>query len=265
MLLWNFQVGCTKYSTGCINCYAEAPYKRYGRDFSTVRKTSYFYHIQSKIKYPPGEDVWVCNSSDFFHEAADSWRTEAWELIKSRPDLRFMIVTKRIERVLKSLPPDWDEGYNNVLLCCTAEDQENADKRLPIFGNIPAKYKMIMVEPLFSRVNISKYLATGQYMQVVSGGECYSGKNCRPTRRNDVLFLREQCVKYNVDFVFERTGTKWVDDDRISTDYIYIRGQATQVLEAEKLNLNFKTGNPDIFPLPMKFKCAKTNPTQNLL
>lgn len=258
MLLWNFQVGCTKYSTGCINCYAEAPYKRYGRDFTTVRKTTYFYDIKSHTKYPPGEDVWVCNSSDFFHEAANSWRAEVWKLIKSRPDLRFMIVTKRIDRVAQSLPPDWGEGYDNVWLCCTAEDQENADKRLPVFGNIPVRHKMIMVEPLFSRVDISEYLATGQYIQVISGGECCSGKNCRPTRQRDILFLREQCVKYGVDFVFERTGTKWVEESQNDTEYTYIRGQATQVIEAEKLNLNYKTGNPDTFPLPMKFGCAKS-------
>lgn len=66
MLLWNFQVGCSKITTGCMNCYAEASYNKYGRDFSVVRKTGQFFLIKNKEKYPPGEDIWVCNSSDFF-------------------------------------------------------------------------------------------------------------------------------------------------------------------------------------------------------
>jgi protein gp37 len=258
MLLWNFQVGCTKYSTGCINCYAEASYKRYGRDFSIVRKTGAFYSIKSKKKYPSGEDIWVCNSSDFFHEAADQWRPEAWELIKSRPDLRFMIVTKRIDRYSQLLPAGWGEGYNNVWICCTTETREIADTRLTLFNDLPAKHKMIMVEPLLGRVDIAKYLATGQYVQVVSGGECSNNKSCRLTRWSDVLFLRDQCVKYNVDFVFERIGTKWVgkncDEQSV---YKYVRNQGVQVIEAEKLNLNYKTGHPDTFPLPMKFISEK--------
>jgi protein gp37 len=255
MLLWNFQVGCTKYSTGCVNCYAEASYKRYGKDFSIVRKTGTFYSIKSKKKYPSGEYIWVCNSSDFFHETADEWRNEAWGLIKSRPDLRFLIVTKRIERLLQCVPSDWGNGYDNVWICCTAEDQCNADKRLPIFNGMPAKYKMIMVEPLFDKVDISKYLATGQYIQVVSGGECSNNINCRKTRWDDVMFLRNQCIEYNVDFVFERIGTKWFGENN---EYKYTRSQGLQVVEAEKLNLNFKTGSLDTFPLPMKFECKNT-------
>jgi protein gp37 len=261
MLLWNFQVGCTKYSTGCANCYAEASYRRYGRDFSTVRKTQAFYSIKSKKKYPPGKDIWVCNSSDFFHETADEWRDEAWKLIKSRPDLRFLIVIKRIERFLQCIPFDWVNGYNNVWICCTAEDQYNADKRLPAFNEMPAEHKMIMVEPLFDKVDISKYLATGQYIQVVSGGECSNNKNCRQTHWCDVIFLRNQCMEYNVDFVFERIGTKWLGE---YNDYKYTRSQGLQVIEAEKLNLNFKTGNPDTFPLPMKFGCKNIKPDSNL-
>jgi protein gp37 len=49
VLLWNFQIGCTKVSTGCMNCYAEASYKRYGRDFTLVHKLN----LTHKIKHLP--------------------------------------------------------------------------------------------------------------------------------------------------------------------------------------------------------------------
>ena len=89
---------------------------------------------------------------------------------KSKTRYAFLIVTKRIERYLQSLPLDRNNGYDHVWICCTAEDQENADKRLSLFNDLPAKHKMIMVEPVFSKVNLSKYLSTGKYVQVVSGG-----------------------------------------------------------------------------------------------
>jgi protein gp37 len=254
MLLWNFQIGCTKVSTGCMNCYAEASYKRYGRNFTLVHKTGQFYAIKNKKTYPSGEDIWVCNSSDFFHNNADTWRAEIWEMIKTRPDLRFLIVTKRIERYLQSLPPDWNNGYSHVWICCTAEDQENADKRLPLFNDLPAKHKMIMVEPLFSKVDLSRYLSTGNYVQVVSGGECCMSRNCRLTRWNDVKYLYDQCKEYNVTFVFERTGTRWVGEGQTDQNkYMYIRGQGKQVEEAERVNLNYWSGNPDCFHLPIKY------------
>ncbi|MDR1508889.1 MAG: phage Gp37/Gp68 family protein [Synergistaceae bacterium] len=252
MQLWNFQTGCTKVSVGCLNCYAEASYIRYGHDFRVVHKTKQFNAVLDKNKYPPGEDVWVCNTSDFFHAGGDSWRSEVWDTIKARLDLRFMIVTKRVERIVQSLPPDWGDGYDNVWLCCTAEDQANSDERLPVFSDIPIKHKMIMVEPLLGQVDISKYLATGQYVQVVSGGECCQSKNCRLTLFDDVMFLLDQCRKYGVTFTFERTGTRWCGAG-MGEKYQYIRGQGEQVNLAETLDLNYWSGNPDCFRLPIKY------------
>jgi protein gp37 len=94
VLLWNFQIGCTKVSTGCMNCYAEASYKRYGRNFTLVHKTGQFYAIMNKKTYLPGEDIWVCNSSDFFHSNADAWRAGGMEHDKSKAGSAFFNCNK---------------------------------------------------------------------------------------------------------------------------------------------------------------------------
>lgn len=44
-------------------------------------------------------------------------------MIKERSDLNFMILTKRIERFFESLPNDWGDGYDNVYIGCTVENQ----------------------------------------------------------------------------------------------------------------------------------------------
>lgn len=51
---------------------------------------------------------------------------------RRRPDLHFLFLTKRIHRFLERVPSDWDQGYDNVTVGCTVEDQASADTRLPI-------------------------------------------------------------------------------------------------------------------------------------
>lgn len=54
-------------------------------------------------------------------------------MIHRRPDLDFLIITKRIVRFAECVPADWGEGYGNVTICCTVENEEEAKRRLPIF------------------------------------------------------------------------------------------------------------------------------------
>ena len=58
----------------------------------------------------------------------DEWRPECWKMIKERSDLHFLFLTKRINRFMDCIPADWGEGYNNVTVGCTIENQEKADK-----------------------------------------------------------------------------------------------------------------------------------------
>ena len=62
--------------------------------------------------------------SIFFVEDADPWRAEAWDMIRHRDDLTFLMITKRIDRLQASLPGDWGDGYEHVTVCCTVENQE---------------------------------------------------------------------------------------------------------------------------------------------
>ena len=131
-VIWNPWHGCTKVSPGCYNCYVYRRDAEYGKDTSIVTKTKAFTmplskyktkELKGQYKYPSGTTFMTCFTSDFFHKAADEWRTDAWQIIKNRSDCCFYMVTKRPERIKGCLPPDWDDGYDNVEICCTCENQ----------------------------------------------------------------------------------------------------------------------------------------------
>ncbi|WP_420846433.1 DUF5131 family protein [Miniphocaeibacter halophilus] len=79
-------------------------------------------------------------------------------MIKDRSNLSFLFLTKRIDRFLACIPDDWQNGYDNVTVCSTIENQLTADYRLSIFKNLPIKYKCITAQPLLEEINIEEYL-----------------------------------------------------------------------------------------------------------
>ena len=154
--------------------------------------------------------VYLGFSTDFLIEEADAWRGECWRMIKERADCTFLFLTKRIERFAACIPADWADGYDNVVVCCTIENQQNADKKLPVFGALPIKHRCITAQPLIGPVDMAAYLDDVEL--VVVGGE--SDKDARPLDYDWVLDIREQCVRKRVDFEFRQCGTHFIKDGR---------------------------------------------------
>ena len=216
-MMWNLWHGCHKLSAGCKHCYVYRGDARREVDSSVVVRTKNFdlplrKKRNGEFKIPPGTFVYTCFTSDFFVEDADKWRAEAWEMIRCRSDLHFMMITKRIDRFSDCLPDDWGDGYDNVTICCTVENQTCADYRLPIYRRAPIKHKIIICEPLLERIDLSTY-AVGEWIeQIVAGGE--SGYEARPCDFEWVMDLRRICVENKVDFWFKQTCSKFVKDGK---------------------------------------------------
>ena len=143
---WNPWHGCRKISEGCRHCYVYRQDERHDKDSSEVRKTSAFNlpvrrSRDGRFKVPAEEMVYTCFTSDFLVEEADTWRAEAWEMIRTRSDLRFFFITKRIDRLMQVLPPDWGDGYENLIVGCTVENQAAADRRLPLLLGAPLRLR----------------------------------------------------------------------------------------------------------------------------
>ena len=194
---------------------------KFGRDPSQVAPTSsYLLPLETckggkrKGSYrlqPDGNYVYTCFTSDFFLEEADPFRMEAWKAIRMRRDLHFYIPTKRIHRFQHCLPPDWGDGYENVTICCTTENQAMADKRLPLFASLSIKHREILVEPILEHMDISAHLSGIE--QVIVGGE--SGDDSRVCDFQWILALHRQCKAAHVPFRFKQTGARFINERKI--------------------------------------------------
>ena len=132
-------------------------------------------------------------------------------MIRMRSDLRFIFFTKRIHRLSEILPPDWGDGYENVVIGCTVENQAMADYRLPLFLETPVRHRIVICAPLLGPLDIASYLSPA-IEEVAAGGE--SGNEARSCDYAWVLGLREQCVAAGVSFCFHQTGARFIKDGR---------------------------------------------------
>lgn len=211
MAMWKPWRGCHRYSEGCKYCYIHKGDAKRGVDTGSIVKLDGFdapvkRNKNGEYRMKGGQLVYLCFSTDFLIEEADPWRAQCWAMIKERPDLHFLFLTKRIERFMSCIPEDWNGGYENVTVGCTVENQKRADERLKIFSALPIKHKNIICQPLIEEINLERYLDGVEL--VVVGGE--SDRDARPLRYDWVLSIREQCVRRGVHFEFRQCGTHFI-------------------------------------------------------
>lgn len=225
-------------SLGCKHCYVYRGDAKRDVNSSVVTQTKNFdlpvrRKRNGEYKVPSGTLVYTCFTSDFFVEDADNWRAEAWGMMRGRSDLNFMMITKRIDRFAQCLPEDWGDGYENVTICCTVENQVCADYRLPIYKVAPIKHKIIICEPLLEKIDLRPFDIGEWIEQVVVGGE--SGYEARLCDFNWIMDLREVCVEQNVAFWFKQTGAKFMKGGKL-----YPIKHQFQHSQARKAGINFK-------------------------
>lgn len=239
---WNPWHGCTKISPGCKYCYVYRQDEMYENKISSSlchKNNTFDLPIKKKrngeYKIPSGKIIFTCFTSDFLLSDADQWRDECWKMMKMRSDCWFYFFTKRIDRLAQCLPDDWGNGYENVLIGCTVENQDRADYRLPVFLSLPIKHRSIIVSPMLERIDISAFL--GDSIEDVSvGGE--SGVSARPCNYDWILDLRQQCVEKNIPFRFHQTGAHFIKDRKL-----YNIKRKDQISQARKAGIDFRIDN----------------------
>lgn len=191
----NFWMGCTKVTRECRHCYIGTVLKRGGREpfqgpMRTVDWSKPYKWDREAAAAGERHRVFTCSLSDFFHEGADAWRPEAWQVIKACKNLDWLVLTKRPERARDRLPPDWGGGYPNVWLGVTCGHLDSL-YRLPYLRDLPAVVKFVSAEPLLARMDFRPHLTWIDW--VISGCE-RAAKGERAVMDLDwVRDLDEQC------------------------------------------------------------------------
>lgn len=207
--------GCSKVSPGCEICYAEDQcairYKRvvWGPDGSRRRVTT---TINAPLKWHEeairsGKRAKVfsgslCDVFDDHPSIQQEWRDHLWMLIRATPCLQWLLLTKRPQNIKRFLPDDWGDGYPNVCLMVSTENQQWAEKRIPILLDTPAKWRGLSCEPLLGPIDLTRWIDRIDW--VIAGGE--SGKGARPMDPAWARGLRDQCLTSGTAHFFKQWG-----------------------------------------------------------
>jgi protein gp37 len=202
---FNPWIGCQHVSPGCDHCYAETLMDhRYGKvewGPHGERKRTSEANWKKPIKWHAGARafkqehgrrprVFCASLADVFDNQADpSWREDLFSLIRECRRLNWLVLTKRPQNILKMLPSDWGDGYQNVWLGVTAESQSYFDQRWEHLQRIPTAIKFISYEPAIGPLRLPKH---GPYPDwLISGGE--SGGGARPLEPRWVRDIIADC------------------------------------------------------------------------
>jgi protein gp37 len=227
-MVWNPVTGCTKVSAGCKNCYAETMTKRFVKAFPHgFDVTLHPERLNEPYKWKKPCMVFVNSMSDIFHEKVpDKFICDIFNIIHDNPQHIFQILTKR-PKLASDFIFNWYSSYHlklpdNVCLGVSIENQAEANKRIPILLNIPAKIRFLSCEPLLGNIDLKQYLftdITGNYpfphlkekdrttwldniQWVICGAE--SGAKKRPMQVEWALDLRQQCKEAGVPFFMKQ-------------------------------------------------------------
>jgi len=189
---YNPIVGCSKISTGCKNCFAEAMVHRFPHitghgdqsdtdDYNGWDGLAHFFHerLEEPFHLRPGKDrphrILVCSMSDLFHESLSNEQIAAvFGVMAATPQHQYVVLTKRLKRALEWF--EWIDmkwfAYNcvpvrqlnrwnnkipwplpNVIIGASVENQKMAEERIPLLLQIPARWRGVSVEPMLGPVD----------------------------------------------------------------------------------------------------------------
>ena len=172
----NFWWGCHKVSPECTNCYIDIIMRRAGKQpfngpmITQTWAQSMKWNAAAR-RAKQRRRVFTCSMSDFFHAGADSWRPDAWDIIRVCRELDWLILTKRPERIAECLPADWGDGWPNVWLGVTA-GVESSLHRVDTLAATPAALRFVSAEPILEPLDFTRWFG------YTSGHGSETERNC---------------------------------------------------------------------------------------
>lgn len=226
---WNILRGCSRVSTGCEHCYAEAQAGRFsgpGQPYEgLVRKTTNGFRWTGKVqliekdlmiplRWKKPRRIFVNSMSDLFHEdVPDDWIDQIFAIML-QAEHTFQILTKRPERMARYVtrwlaPALTPQMLEHIWLGVSVENQATAEARIPWLLKTPAIVRFISYEPALGPLDLYRggwnwlerlRRPTGGYTEklnwVIVGGE--SGPKARPCDVHWLCDVAKQCQSWGV-------------------------------------------------------------------
>lgn len=209
---FNPVIGCTRVSEGCRYCFAERDATRYGLATWGPRagrqRTSAAYWRQplrwnEEAREAGRQRRVFCGSMcDVFESHPDvrAMQPDLWALIEATPALTWMLLTKRPENVLGMVP--WPEFPEHVWIGASVEDQDTAERRIPVLLQVKASVRFVSIEPMLAAIDLTSWLAGISWY--IIGGE--SGPKARPMQLEWAEDLLAQCREAGVAAWMKQLG-----------------------------------------------------------
>ncbi|MBN1625011.1 MAG: DUF5131 family protein [Deltaproteobacteria bacterium] len=242
---WNpIAMRCKPVSEGCANCWHMRTADRLKNNKKLNWRTRLAYGgegdpiiVKSRLEEPSHRKkpsiIGVQFMGDLFHESVDDHSLlRIWSQMcvcgsfPKSPKHTFLVLTKRPKRM-----EDWvfaffaDENNtprpvpSHIWIGVTVENQEQADKRIPVLLNIPAAVRFVSIEPMLSEIDLTRIESkrhdgcvslwnvlrkniSPNIDWVIAG--CESGGNRRPSKIEWFRNLRDQCTNAGVPFFLKQ-------------------------------------------------------------
>ncbi|MDH4242036.1 MAG: phage Gp37/Gp68 family protein [Phycisphaerae bacterium] len=201
---WNPVTGCTKFSEGCMHCYAErmarrlhgAGNPRYRNGFKVTLHQDL---VESPFKWKKPRLIFVNSMGDLFHKDVPlSFIKDVFATMNRADHHIYQVVTKRAGRLAQLA--DKLEWTPNIWMGVTVESNRHLG-RIDDLRSTGASVKFLSMEPLLTDFPV---LDLEGIDWVIVGGE--SGPGARPMSEAWVESIHSHCIRQDVSFFFKQWG-----------------------------------------------------------
>ena len=242
-VVWNPTTGCDRVSAGCDRCYAltmakrlkgmgQAKYQNDGDPRTSGPGFGLTVHpdaLDIPLHWRKPKLIFVNSMSDLFHpKVPTAFIASVFDVMARTPQHTYQILTKRAPR-MRSLSRGAAFGEHwplpNVWLGVSAENQEQADIRVPALLETRASVRFVSAEPLLGPIEIP-YRVRESHMPsapdwLIIGGE--SGPGARPMSPAWARDLLAQAAHLGIAPFVKQLGAvwarTWLSDDRHGGDW----------------------------------------------
>jgi protein gp37 len=183
-----------------------------------VIRTKTVFDLPLRLKVP--SMIFTCSLTDFFLEEIDSYRQEAWDIIRKCKHHTFQILTKRPERISECLPDDWNfTDYSHVWIGTSVGSMDGIDRLWSLAKNphLERHIKFLSIEPLHQMVTLPEEPHSNTLFQiqdlidwVIVGGESgnetgkYRYRECKVEWIESIV---NYCTRHKIPVTVKQLGT----------------------------------------------------------